>query len=243
MHISRRSQVIALLALVAGVTFAGPALAVEDGLMGVRIGASYRELTKRLGAPNGILLSAGGGMMYQTLTRPAAGLPQFGGQAAAPTDMPVWVRPVLVGSLAAGQAQWFYDLRAKKGVALGIVLNGEGADAAVTNVVVAGFTQYLKGKPAPVRTERGIVLQSSFADVLKKYGYPPLADIYAAGGGGTGAAAGGGARGGGGAMRAGGGGMRGGGMGGGGGMRAGGGGMGGGGGMKQVAVAWAAAAG
>ena len=115
MHISRRSQVIALLALVAGVTFAGPALAVEDGLMGVRIGASYRELTKRLGAPNGILLSAGGGMMYQTLTRPAAGLPQFGGQAAAPTDMPVWVRPVLVGSLAAGQAQWFYDLPREEG--------------------------------------------------------------------------------------------------------------------------------
>lgn len=199
MHVSCRSQLIALLALVAGALLAGPALAVEDGLMGVRVGASYRELTKRLGSPDGILLSAGGGMMYQTLARPAAGLPQFGGQAS-PTEMPVWVRPVLAGSLAQGQAEWFYDLRSRKGVALGIVLNGEGADAAVTDVVVAGFSRYLKGKPAPVRTERGIKLMSSFGDVLKEYGYPPLADIYAAGSGGAGGAmrAAGGAMGGGG---------------------------------------------
>lgn len=224
-----RTALASFLALLAGLVLALPALALEDGLMGIRIGASYRELTRRLGQPSGILLGSGGGMMYQTLvSRPAAGLPPLAAQPATTTEFPVWVLPVRVGSLAAGQAQWFYDLRASKGVALGIVLAGEGADAAVTDVVVAGFEKYLRGKPAPVRTERGITLLSSFADVLSKYGYPPLAEIYPAGAAGAGAAAGGAAGARGGAMRAGAAtaaGMRGGGMRMGGGMR---GGMGGG---------------
>jgi hypothetical protein len=198
-----RSPFALLLVAWAGLALAGPALALEDGLMGIRIGASYRELTRRLGPPHGILLGSGGGMMYQTLVSPGAlaGLPQFGATSqTGSAEMPVWVLPVRVGTLGAGQAQWFYDLRARKGVSLGIVLSGEGADAAVTDVVVAGFEKYLKGKPAPVRTQRGIVLQSSFADVLEKYGFPPLAEIYAPGGAPTGAgAAGGAARGG--AMR------------------------------------------
>ncbi len=231
---------LVLFVVCVGVSSIRPALAVEDGLMGVRIGASYRELTRRFGTPHGILLGTGGSMMYQTMSRPQAGLPQFGGQAA-PSEMPVWVNPVLVGSLAAGQAEWFYDYRSKKGVAVGIVLNGEGSDAAVIDVVVAGFDKYLKGKPTPVRSQRGIALQSTFADVLRKYGYPPLIEIYTPGGGGGGAraaggamrAAGGGGRGGGGrGGGARGGGGRGGGGRGGGGMRAGGGRGGGGGGGR-----------
>lgn len=220
----QRSGFCALLMLLFGIAVIGPAPAVEDGLMDVRIGASYREVDRRLGPPEGILLAAGGGMMYQTLPAPSAkaGLPQFGTQPA-PAEVPVWVLPVRAGALAAGQAQWFYDLRSRKGVSLGIVLTGEGADAAVTDVIVAGFSKYLKGKPTPLHTERGIALQSSFADVLLKYGYPPLAEIYPAGGGAVGAGAGGAMRAGGGAAR---GGMRGGGARGGaaraGGMRGGG---------------------
>src|SRR5574340_984031 len=87
-------MLVALFILAACALSLRPAWAVEDGLMGVRIGASYRELTRRLGPPDGILLGGGGSMIYQTLSRPQAGLPQFGGQAG-PSEMPVWVSPVL----------------------------------------------------------------------------------------------------------------------------------------------------
>jgi hypothetical protein len=206
-----------VLAALAGVVSAAwaltPAGAVEDGLLGVRIGASYREITEKFGPPHGIVFPS---MIFQTVVgSPMAGLPNFG--APAPTEMPVWVLPIRPASMGATQTQWVYDLRKKQGIALGILLTGEGADAVVTDVVVAGFPQYLKGKPAPVRTAKGIALQSSFEEVLKKYGYPPLIEIYppsVGGGGGAGQAgrggamrAGGGVRGG---MRAGGGGRRGG---------------------------------
>ena len=196
-----RTAFLVALAAAAAAVMARPAAALESGLMGVRIGASYREVTRRLGPPTGILLGAGGGMMYQTLAGPQAGLPQIGGQAGS-AELPSWVLPVRASGLGAEQAQWFYDLRKTKGVSLAIVLNGQGADAVVTDVIVAGFPDYLKGKKTPVRTQKGITLLSSFADVLRKYGYPPMAEIYAGGGAGatTGAAAGGAAAGG--AMRA-----------------------------------------
>ncbi len=159
----------------------GPAGALEDGLMGVRIGSSYREVLRRLGHSDGILFSAGGSIMYQT--QPAAtsgmpGLPSFSTQQ--PTGgAPVWVSPLQPASLADQQSEWVYDWRKTKGVALGVILSGEGADAVVTDVIVVGFPENLKGKPRPVTTEKGIGLQDTFAQVLSKYGYPPMIEIYA----------------------------------------------------------------
>jgi hypothetical protein len=203
---------------------AGPVAAVEDGLMAVRIGASYREILRRFGHSTGILFSAGGAMMYQT--QPGlpggAGLPNF---PTEPTtgDTPVWVLPLRPAGLAEGQSEWVYDWRRTKGVALGIILSGEGADAVVTDVIVAGFQENLKGKPRPVSTEKGIGLQDTFAEVLQKYGFPPMIEVYAPSGAAGAQRAGGAARaaggGGGGTMRA--GGARGGGRGGGGGRGAG----------------------
>jgi hypothetical protein len=124
----------------------------------------------------------------------------------------VWVLPIRPASIEPTQTEWVYDFRSRRGIALGIVLTGEGADAMVTDVIVAGFPQNLKGKPAPVRTAKGVALQSTFEDVLKRYGYPPLIEIYTplSGGAAAGRAGGGGAmqagRGTRGAMRAGGGG-------------------------------------
>lgn len=221
--------VAVLLVAMTALILVTPASALEDSLMGVRIGASYRDLIERFGQPAGILFPAGGGMIFQTmpaLTPSAAGLPQFAAQPVT-TDMPVWVLPARVGFLTETQSQWCYDLRHTRGVALAIVLSGEGADAVVTDVVVAGFPENLANKPVPVRTERGIALQSTFSELLQTYGYPPQIEIYLPSGAARGGAAptpGGamraGARGGGGAgARGGGAGGRGGGMGGRGGGR------------------------
>jgi len=177
--IGKRATVLgAILALVWVVT-SGPAVAVEDGLLGVRIGTSYRELTERFGPPDGILFPSGSGLIFQTVLPqvPQVGLPDFGAQGTAET--PVWVIPIQTSGLVEMQSQWLYDLRDPRGVSLGIVLDGEGADAVVTDVVVAGFPKYLEGKGVPVRTQKGVRLQSTFTDVLKKYGYPPLIEIYA----------------------------------------------------------------
>jgi len=183
-----------------GFLSARPAAALEEGLLGIRIGASYRDVVKRLGNPDGILFSAGGNLMFQTLS-PAApgGLPQFGMQAAG-AQVPVWVLPLRTAFLNANQSQWVYDRRTKSGFAVGVVLSGEGADAVVTDVVASGFPENLKNKPQTVRTQRDVVLLSSFADVLRKYGYPPMAEVYipsAAAAGAAGARAAGGLRGGG----------------------------------------------
>ena len=223
---------VALFVLALG-TVAGPAGAVEDGLMGARIGASYREVMRKFGTPTGVLISAGGGIMYQTM--PARGL-LAPGQAGAAAGMPLWVDPVRVSFLANQQSEWVYDLRRSRGVMLGLILSGEGADAVVTDVIVVGYPEYLKGKPQPTRTEQGVTLQSTFSTVLQRYGFPPQLEVYApgtapaptvggAGGGGARAGGGGGGRGGAGM---GGGGGRGGGGGGGRGGGGGGGGRGGG---------------
>jgi hypothetical protein len=228
-----------------------PAGAVEDGLMGARIGASYREVIRKFGQPLGMLVSTGGGMVYQSMPSFSSSLPAFGQAATAPGTLPRWAEPVRVAGLLTGQQEWVYDLRHSRGVSLGIVLSGEGSDAVVTDVVVCGYPEYLKGKKQYAVTERGVTLQSTYATVLKRYGFPPEAEALtpgatpaasATGVGGAGARMGGGAAGGrgGGGMRAGGGGgggMRGG-MGGGGGMRGGGGGgmRGGGGGRMRGAI-------
>ena len=223
----------AAVTVVLALLIAGAACAVEDGLLGVRIGASSRQLIadRSFGQPSGILFPSGSGLLYQSVAAaPGAALPDFGQQAV--TDAPTWILPVRAATLTERQLQWAYDFTRTKGVALGIILNTEGGDAVVTDVIVAGYPQRLKGKPAPVRTQRGIVLGSTFAEVLKRYGYPPLIEIYApttgtaaraggavAGGGAMRARAGAGGGAGGGGMRAGmgmrGGGRRGGGMGGG----------------------------
>ncbi len=231
MHRIAEHPVFVALVLTIGLLLASaPAGAVEDGLFGVRIGASYRQLVEDFGTPHGILFPSGSGLVFQT-TSPAAlgaGLPDFSQQTA---QMPVYVLPIRASVLEANQVQWTYNLRDTKGIAIGIVLKGEGADAIVSDVVVAGFPQYLKGKSEPIRTAKGVVLQSTFEEVVRKYGYPPLIEIYppsvstpGAARGAGGAMRAGGGRGG---MRAGGarGGMRGGGMRGGGmrgGMRGGG---------------------
>jgi len=186
----RRTWALLMAAAFSGLALAGPAGALEDDLMGVRIGASYREILRRFGHSTGILFSAGGSMMYQTQASFSAmpGLPSF---QAEPTtgQAPVWVLPLRPAALTEEQSEWVYDWRNAKGVVLGIILSGKGADAVVTDVIVAGFPEYLKGKPQPVRTEKGIALQSTFAQVLEKYGYPPVIEIYApsAGAGGRGA--------------------------------------------------------
>jgi hypothetical protein len=218
----RRNLMLLMAAALSGLALAGPVAAVEDGLMAVRIGASYREILRRFGHSTGILFSAGGAMMYQT--QPGlpggAGLPNFPTEPTA-GETPVWVLPLRPAGIAEGQSEWVYDWRRTKGVALGIILSGEGADAVVTDVIVAGFQENLKGKPRPVSTEKGIGLQDTFAEVLQKYGFPPMIEIYApSGAAGTQRAAGaarGAGGGAGGAMRA--GGARGGGRGGGAGGR------------------------
>jgi len=179
--LSRRSILGGFVIFLGTVLSGGPVAAVEDGLLGVRIGASYRELAERFGQPHGILFPSGGGLLFQTVSMAAqqGGLPQFGAQTTTTPETPVWVLPVRASVLTEKQTQWVYDLRKTRGVALGIMLSGEGADAVVTDVVVAGFPVYLKGKPEPVRTQKGITLQSSFREVLKRYGYPPVIEIYA----------------------------------------------------------------
>ena len=221
MHgLRERSILAALVVAIVAAAIAAPAYAVEDGLYGVRIGTSYRALVERFGPPHGILFPSGSGMVFQTAV-PApsqAGLPDFSQQPQA-TETPVWVLPIRASILEANQTQWVYDFRSTRGFAIGILLNGEGADAVVSDLMVAGFPKYLKGKPDPIRTAKGVILQSTFEDVLKKYGYPPLIEIYPPSGAARAVAGGGRAAGGGGR-----GGMRAGGGGGGGGMRAGGGG-------------------
>ena len=174
-----RTKVIARL-LAGLVLFGGtlavlaPAQAVEDALMGVRIGASYREIVRKFGHPVGILMNAGGGMNYQALPT--------GGMGAAPGGgLPIWAQPVQVAFLGNQQAEWLYDMRKARGVALGVVVSGEGSDAVVTDVVISGYPEYLKGKKVFVKTEKGVTFQASFATVLQKYGFPPQIEIFTPG--------------------------------------------------------------
>jgi hypothetical protein len=81
----------------------------------------------------------------------------------------LWVEPIRVAFLADQQAEWVYDMRQTRGVALGIVFSGDGAEAIVTDIIVSGYPEYLKGKQPPVRTEKGVLLQTS-ATVLQ---HPP----------------------------------------------------------------------
>jgi hypothetical protein len=197
---AEHSVLIALLLTISLLLMPAPARAVEDGLFDVRIGASYRQLLADFGTPHGILFPSGSGMIFQTTSpaAPGAGLPDFSQQTQA-AEMPVYVLPIRASVLESNQVQWTYDFRKSRGIAIGIVLNGEGADAIVSDVIVAGFPKYLSGHAEPVRTAKGVVLQSTFEDVLRRYGYPPLIEIYPP------SAPGGGARAGaGGAMRAGG---------------------------------------
>ncbi len=173
-----------------------PAGAVEDGLMGARIGSSYREVVRKFGHPVGMLMNAGGGMTYQSLPSFRGNLPVMGG-GGGNAALPLWAEPVRVSFLGNQQAEWFYDLRRSRGVTLGIVLSGEGAEAVVTDVVISGYPEYLKGKRQYVRTERGVTFQSSFATVLQKYGFPPQLEVYTPGSApavATGRTAGGGGR-------------------------------------------------
>jgi hypothetical protein len=185
---THRLALSAPLLLLAGLFLAPPAAAVEEGLADVRIGASYRDLVKRFGQPHAILFSAGGGMLFQNVSPAApAGLPQFGAAGGA-GEMPYWYEPVRVAYLADQHSEWLYDFRSTRGFTLGILLSGEGADAVVTDVIAAGFDKYLQGKSSGVRTERGITFNSTFAQILDTYGYPPIIEIYAPGGARAGAA-------------------------------------------------------
>lgn len=185
MRRSRRIPAVALgIALLAGM-FASAGYAVEDSLLGVRIGASYRELQQRFGRPDGIVFGSGGSMMFQTMPgRSPAGLPNLAAQTGtASTQLPQWVSPLLPTGLGAGQSEWVYDMTQTRGIAVGVIISGAGADAVVTDVIVVGYPERLKGRGRQVRTERGVTLESSFADVLRKYGYPPMVEIYAPAGG------------------------------------------------------------
>ncbi len=86
-----------------------------------------------------------------------------------------------VAFLGDQQAEWLYDMRKTRGVAVGVVMSGEGADAVVTDVVISGYPEYLKGKRIFVKTERGVTFGSSFATVLQKYGFPPQLEIFTPG--------------------------------------------------------------
>ncbi len=73
MRTSRARHLLAALFLtVVGVVVAGPAGAVEDGLMGARIGASYREVLRKFRQPNGMLIAAP--TLKLTKTTPAGGV-------------------------------------------------------------------------------------------------------------------------------------------------------------------------
>ena len=80
---AKLTALLVALMMAGGFLSARPAAALEEGLLGIRIGASYRDVVKRLGNPDGIVFSAGGNLMFQTLSPSApGGLPQFGAQAA-----------------------------------------------------------------------------------------------------------------------------------------------------------------
>ena len=98
---AKHCLVAVLLVAVTALIVVTPASALEDSLMDVRIGASYRDLIERFGQPAGILFPAGGGMIFQTvpaLSPSSAGLPQFAVQPVT-TDTPVWVLPARVSFL------------------------------------------------------------------------------------------------------------------------------------------------
>ena len=142
MRTSRARHLLAALFLAAaGAVVSGPAGAVEDGLMGARIGASYREVLRKFRQPNGMLIAAGGGIAYQAMPSVgSAGLPQFG-QAGGGTGGTFPCGPSRSGSPSSptSRRSGLYDMRKTRGVVLGIVFSGEGADAIVTDVIVAAY--------------------------------------------------------------------------------------------------------
>lgn len=187
-----RAAISACFILMFSAAMSSPADAVEDGLLEARIGASYREVMRKFHEPDGVLIAAGEAVSYQVMPKvalikpgetalPPLNSPSPGAGPIGSSGVPAWVEPVRVSYLADQQAEWVYDLRKTRGVTLGIVLSGEGADAVVTDVIVAGYPEHLKGKESHVLTEKGVTLQSSYATVLEKYGFPPLVEIFTPG--------------------------------------------------------------
>jgi len=157
-----------MLLLLAGLS---EAWALEEGLAGINIGSSPKQLMEVFGPPTGTLISGEGGA--PTLVQWA-----FGGAAAGGGLLPPWAYAVRPATLGSNQQLWAYDLGKKaKGLAAGFVITGQGPDAVVTDIIAASF------KPAPAaqafaQTRKGVHLGSSFQEVLLAYGYPPAMEIF-----------------------------------------------------------------
>src|SRR5512141_3197179 len=106
-----RAAVAAFFVLALGVA-AVPAGAVEDGLAGARIGASYREVMRRFREPDGVLIAAGGSINYQAMPKVQSTkggslqLPPLSTLQVGSSGVPLWVEPVRVSFLADQQAEW-----------------------------------------------------------------------------------------------------------------------------------------
>lgn len=102
----------------------------------------------------------------------APGTPGMAGQPGLSTGIvfPQWAYPVRVIQLNKEQVEWMYN---RKPLSIGVVISGEGPDAAVTDIVVS----CMRPNDA-VQTEKEIKLGDTFAQVLQAYGYPKKVEVY-----------------------------------------------------------------
>jgi len=151
-----------------------PAMGIENGLLGIQIGATPQDLLRTYGPPGGIVISGPGGLTLNTLRTKDEEMQARLGLIGpiAPAAPPDWARAVLPSSLAADQQMWLYRLKGE--VTAGFIIKGNGNDAFTTDIIAAS------GKPnRSVETERGIHLGDKFSEILISYGYPPLIQPYA----------------------------------------------------------------
>ena len=156
-----------------------PALAVERALVGVPIFSPAQEILRKFGNPNFILTSGqtfAGAAASTATTAPSAGLgqlpplappgqamPEFGGGARSFGGPTASSDTSSVDASAASPGEVTYVYQKSNGITYQFLLSPTGK---VIQITALGYS------PAGARTSRGISLNSTYTQVLAKYGNP-----------------------------------------------------------------------
>jgi hypothetical protein len=192
-HNSIKSLPVALVALTA-LLFAVPRAvwAIDTELAGIRVGSTPTAVSQHYGSPHGILARRSDGSVsyvasgpltaVSTTTPGYAPTPERGpagyggtGQALSGSTAGLGLQPVAdivrVSRLGRSQIEWIYvlgDLRRGDVTSIGVVITGQGADAVVSDVIVASLGR----TSTRVVTEKGIRLGDPLSSVISRYGFP-----------------------------------------------------------------------
>jgi len=156
-----KSRILIVVAAVAALMLLiAPAYSLEMKLAGAVLGDTPEEiLTSAIfGTPDGIFTPGN----------------TFNSTKAATGETPPWAVAVQMEQISADQVEWVYN---RDPASVGLVITGAGINAHVTDVVASMWRNFDGSSVA--ETSKGIVLGTSFSDMLERYGWPNRLQIIA----------------------------------------------------------------